>query len=262
MNLYWLYDIPNWLLFLIIEAFFVSYTLIGSILFRKTFEKKLNLKPEDNATTATYMALIGVFYGITLGLIAVFTFENFNSVEGKVNDEASSLAGLYRDVSILEKPEKQFLKDTLKEYTIYVINDGWSLQRQGKIPLDGTKIIDKFQKQLSQYSPETEKDKIFYAQSFAQFNSLIEKRRQILNSVSQGLPASIWFVLMLGAFINILLTWLLVIENRLLDLFLSLLCGLLIGSLIFVIVAMDNPFRGEFSVTPDSFVQLLDTLMK
>jgi hypothetical protein len=36
----------------------------------------------------------------------------------------------------------------------------------------------------------------------------------------------------------------------------------LLGSLIFLIAAMDNPFRGEFSVSADSFQLLLDGLMK
>ena len=38
--------------------------------------------------------------------------------------------------------------------------------------------------------------------------------------------------------------------------------GLLLGSLIFLIAAMDNPFRGEFSVGPDAFQLIYEGLMK
>ncbi len=66
----------------------------------------------------------------------------------------------------------------------------------------------------------------------------------------------------MGAFINIILTWLLVINNRKLDVVINILSGSLLGSLIFLIAAMDNPFRGEYSINADSFQLLLDGLMK
>ncbi len=63
------------------------------------------------------MGLSGIFYGITLGLIAVGTFDNFNQTETIINNESSVLGALYSDVNILKKPEKENLKKTLKDYT-------------------------------------------------------------------------------------------------------------------------------------------------
>lgn len=52
--------------------------------------------------------------------------------------------------------------------------------------------------------------------------------------------------------------------GRWLSLHLSLVAILaaFIGLVIFLIVAMDNPFRGEFCVSPDPFQNLLDQMMK
>jgi Protein of unknown function (DUF4239) len=262
MNFYWVYDLPNWLFFFITVAMFISFSLLGAFAFSNKLEKMLGLTVEHNSIVATFLSLSGVFYGITLGLIAVGTFENFNAVEDKVNNESSSLAALYRDVTILQKPEKNVLTNTLKRYTSYVVNEAWPLQQKGIVPKGGTALIDTFQLQLSNYEPITDKDKIIYAEVFDQFNVLVEKRRLRLNAVNGGLPASVWLVLFLGSFVNIVLTWLLVIKNRKLDIVINVLSGLLLGSLIFLIAAMDNPFRGEFSVTADSFKLLLDGLMK
>jgi hypothetical protein len=38
--------------------------------------------------------------------------------------------------------------------------------------------------------------------------------------------------------------------------------GLLLGLLIFLIAAMDNPFRGEYCVSPETFILLYEGLMK
>jgi hypothetical protein len=68
--------------------------------------------------------------------------------------------------------------------------------------------------------------------------------------------------LFLGAFVNIALTWCLVINNKKLDIIMNVLSGLLLGSLIFLIASLDNPYRGDFSVSPQAFQVLLDNLMK
>jgi amino acid transporter len=262
MNFYWVYDLPNWLFFVITVAVFVIFALLGAFLFSNKLEKKLGLTKEHNSIVSTFLGLSGVFYGITLGLIAVGTFDNFNSTEDKVNNESSSLASLYRDVSILENPEKDVLKNTLKKYTHYVINDAWPLQKKGLVPKGGTALVDTFQMQIANYTPTTDKDKIIYAEVFDQFNVFVEKRRLRLNAVNASLPSTIWLILFLGAFVNIALTWLLVINNKKLDIAINILSSALLGALIFLIAAMDNPFRGEYCVTADSFQLLLDGLMK
>ncbi len=262
MNFYWVYDLPNWLFFVITIGVFIFISLLGAFLFSSKLEKWLGLTVEHNSIVSTFLGMSGVFYGITLGLIAVGTFENFNSTEDKVNNESSALAALYRDVSILENPEKLTLTSTLKRYTTYVVTQAWPMQQKGIIPKGGSSIIDTFQMQLSNYTPTTDKDKIIYAEVFDQFNELIEKRRLRLNAVNTSLPSTIWWILFLGALVNIILTWLLVINNKKLDIIINTLSGSLLGSLIFLIAAMDNPFRGEFSVNADSFQILLDGLMK
>jgi hypothetical protein len=262
MNFYWVYDLPNWLFFLITVTFFIVFALCGAFLFSSKLEKMLGLTKEHNSIVSIFLGLSGVFYGITLGLIAVGTFENFNSTEDKVTNESSALAALYRDVTMLENPESKTLAATLKKYTLFVVNEAWPLQRKGIVPKGGTAIIDSFQMQFAKYIPVTDKDKIVYAEVFDQFNVLIEKRRLRLNAVNASLPSTIWLILFLGAFVNIILTWLLVIQNKKLDIMVNILSGALLGSLIFLIAAMDNPFRGEFSVSADSFQLLLDGLMK
>jgi hypothetical protein len=262
MNFYWVYDLPNWLFFLITIASFVAISLVGAFIIRGKFERSLGLTVETNNIIGIFLGISGVFYGITLGLIAVGTFENFKSTEDIVQGESSSLAALYRDVTVLELPEKETLKATLKKYTEYVVYQAWPKQRIGEIPTGGTALMNTFQAQLADYMPVSDKDKIIFAEVFDQFNVLIEKRRLRLNAVNSSLPSTIWLVLFVGAFINIVLTWLLVINNKKLDIFINVLNSALLGSLIFLIAAMDNPFRGEFSVDANSFQLLLDGLMK
>ena len=262
MDFYWVYDLPNWQFFLICNSVFIGFSLLGTFFFSSKIEKMLSLTVEHNSIVSIFLASSGVFYGITLGLIAVGTFENFNSVDSTVNNECSSLAALYRDVQILEESDKEKMLQTLKNYTKQEVDTAWQLQSQGIMTNRGNQIINAFQKELSKYEPKSEKDKILFAEVFNQYNTLIQDRRLRINAASSTLPSAIWMILFLGAFVNIALTWCLVINNKKLDIIMNSLSGLLLGSLIFLIASMDNPFRGNFSISSQPFQSLLDQVMK
>lgn len=261
MDFFWVYDIPNWMFFMLTIVSFSVFCCLGAFFFNDRFEKYLGLTKEHNEIIAIFLSISGVLYGVTLGLLAVGTFENFNEVEDKVQNEASALAGIYRDVNMLEGDPDKLLPTSLKKYTKYVIEEAWPSQRKGLIAKGGTKIINDFQLLLSNYKPVNEKDFIVFGEVFDQYNVLIEKRRLRLNAVNTNLPGTIYLILFIGAFVNIIFTWLLVIKNKKLDYIINTLIGILLGSLIFLIASMDNPFRGEYSVGSESFELIYKDLM-
>jgi hypothetical protein len=90
---------------------------------------------------------------------------------------------------------------------------------------------------------------------------MIMYRRNRLASVTSGLPDTLWWVVVVGALINIVIPWFLVYDRKLIQYLMILLMAATIGILIFLMGAMDNPFRGEFSVTPEAF-ELVHKMMK
>lgn len=205
MNFYGMYDLPNWLLCGLTVFLFVSFALIGQSLTRKAARSLLG-DSDHNDLVGHYLAAFGVFYGITLGLISVGTWENFSDVEAKAAQEASSVAALYRDVSSYAEPKRTELTDALREYTRYVIEEAWPLQQKGIVLKGGTECINSFQQKLVTFEPVTENQKILHAEALRQFNQMIELRRLRLQSVTQGLASTLWLVIFAGAVMNIALT--------------------------------------------------------
>lgn len=262
MDFYWIYNIQNWQFYLFTVSCFISFSLLGSLFFKTYFEKILNTTQENNRIISVFLSISGVFYGITLGLIAVGTFDSFKKAEDIVMSESSSLAALYRDVSILEQPKKQELLNSLKYYTKFTIQTDWPLQRNGIVSTESVNIINTFQEQFSRYTPSSPKDAIIYREVFDQYNVFIEARRNRLSILHNNLPGTVWFLIFIGAIINIILLWLLHNKNWRLDITLNILNGLLLGSVIFLIASMDNPLRGEFSVGTESFQAILKNVMR
>jgi hypothetical protein len=202
-----------------------------------------------------------VIYGLLLGLLAVATYQNHTDVEKAVSSEASSLAALYRDVTGYPEPKRTELKTLLREYTRYVIEEAWPLQRQGLVPPGGVEPIANFQASLVAFEPQTKGQEALHDAAMRQFNSFFEYRRTRLYSVNSGIPPLLWYTVGIGALINMIFIWLFDLRLRV-HLLLGGVISFFLATMISLIALMDHPFRGEVSVSSGAFQLIYDQLMK
>jgi hypothetical protein len=261
MNFYWVYDLPNWLFAALTISIFVLFSTIGLWISRRLALRWFG-GHQHNDVVSYYLSTAGVFYGITLGLIAVGTFTTFSETDRGVSKEAALVAALYRNVSTYPEPVRGELRRLVEDYTRFVIDEEWPKQRRGLVPLEGAERISRLQQALGAFNPAAEREKILHAEAFNQFGRLMEERRLRVQSVQSGLPATMYMVVIIGAILNIMVSWLFVVENFKLHAILNMLMAALLGLLVFLIAVMDNPFRGEFSVGPDAFESVRDQLME
>lgn len=262
MDLSWLYNLPAFLFFLLVITFFAAFSIVGFLIFRKKVERWLGRPPAQNEVISYYIAATGVVYGITLGLIAVGVWENYISVNTKVEEEAATLGAVYRDVSNYPEPYRTKLTTGLKSYTRYIIDEAWPLQEKGVIPSGGVDIINGFQQNLYGYEPVTEGQKILHLSALESYNGYILLRRLRLQNITKNVSIMIWWVIFFGGLINLVLSWLFVVANKSLHILMNGLLGALIGALIFLIIVLDFPFRGWFKVSSEPFEVTYQQLMK
>jgi hypothetical protein len=256
---YWIYDLPTWTLVFMFCSFFVGITWLGTIFIRPLLRTILR-QQGLNDIVGYLLGAHGVYFGILLGLLALSAYENFADTERLAVDEATKLAALYRDVKAYPQPVGNELADRLKVYTKYVIDKAWPLQKFGRIPLEGTIMIGEFQDKLASFEPKTPGQQILHAEAYHQFNEFSEARRHRLHAVTTGIPAILWWVVFIGAGVNILL--LLMLEIRLVPhLILGGVISFYLATLIALIAAMDNPFRGEVSISAEAYVLVYETVM-
>jgi uncharacterized integral membrane protein len=83
----------------------------------------------------------------------------------------------------------------------------------------------------------------------------LDKQRIREQSVKTGIPAIMWYVVIVGAILNIALFWLFDIRYVTM-MFLGGVLSFFLGAMILLIAVMDNPFRGAVSISPEPFEQL------
>ncbi|HET7001787.1 MAG TPA: hypothetical protein VFI33_10775 [Puia sp.] len=262
MNLSWLYFLPSFIFFLLVILFFGAISIAGFLLVRKYVERWLGKPPAQNEVLSYYIAATGVVYGITLGLIAVGVWDNYIHVNNKVDEEAAALSELYRDINSYPEPARGKMETELRLYTRYVIDEAWKLQAEGIIPIGGVDHMNNFQRMLYVYEPATTGQQILHASALHSYNDYVLLRRFRIQNVTKGVPVMIWWVVFFGALINLMLSWLFVVNNRSLHVLMNGLLGALIGALVFLIIVLDFPFRGWFKVSSEPFEYAYEQLMK
>ena len=258
---FWLYELPTAGMVALVAGFFVVATWLGILFVRPVLRLVVRRDPAANDLIGAILASHGVYYGILLGLLAVATYQNYSDAGTTVSNEAAALAALYRDVSFYPVPVRDTLQGSLREYTRFVIEEAWPQQRRGIIPTGGTARITVFQEALSAFEPATPGQELLHGEALRQFNHLIELRRLRLHSVTSGIPIVMWYVVGLGAVINIILV--LLLDTRLAaQFFLGGMLSFFIGTVISMVAAMDYPFRGEVSISPAAFEIVYRDLMQ
>jgi hypothetical protein len=262
MNFYWIYSIPNWLLCVLIIFSVCTFSAGGIFATRRMVRRIMGRPPSQNDVVGIYISAIGVFYGITLGLIAVGAWDTYSDINSKADQEAAAVAALYRNVTNYPEPSRTEFQRQVREYTQFIIDEAWPFQRQGQIPTGGLSKVQDLQQNLNAFEPKTQAQVILHAATLEKFDQMTQLGRLRLQSVQTGLPSALWAVVILGAFLNIVLTWFLVLNDERSHIWLSLVFAAMMGLLIFLTAAMDNPFRGEFSVSAAAFQLVYEQIMK
>ncbi len=258
--LFWIYDYSTELMAVLFTLSFAAVSIVGLMLFRGLCHRWLHRDPRVNEMVGFSMASFSMLYGLLLGLLAVAAYQGFSATSDLVAKEASILSALYRVSGALPEPAGSELQGQLRDYTREVIDRSWPAQRQGIVPAGASPLVAAFLDRLYRFEPATMREQTVQAEAMTLANEMVQVRQSRLLGVDGGIPPVLWWVVLAGAFVNVFLMWMLDMARRTHVILTSLVGGFL-GLVIFLVAAMDYPFRGEVSVSADAFEAVYRTLM-
>jgi len=259
----WLHEVSPRIAAVIMVVFIECVSLIGLLLVRHLLIPKLRYHEGTHEAVSGTVQAIGVFYGVTVGLIAVAVWNTNSNASDLVSKEAASIGSLYRDVSGYPSPARDDLRLKLREYTVFVINEAWPAQRRGngQDVTAGVHLLDDFQAQLYAFEPSNTSQAALHAETLKAYNDLVEYRRLRIDAVGGGLSTVMWVVIWVGAIISIGVAYFYNIPDLKLHAILVGLMGGLLAMVLFMIVINDKPFYGYNSISPDPYKLILEKLI-
>jgi hypothetical protein len=245
----------------IIPLAFVMFSWAGIVLVRPILRLWMRRQPQANDLITYASAGFSLFYGLLLGLLSVATYQNTKDVDDFVNREAMTIGTIYRSIAAYPEPLRTDLRSSLRDYTLFVVNKDWPAHNNGVTPMGGEHRLQVIRDQLFAFDPSRKTEEILHGEVLREFNKMVGYREQRLNGVETTIPVVLWYVVGVGALINIAFMWMM--EMRLMpNLLLTGLVSFFLGIMVFLIFTMDRPLRGEGIVTAEPFKRTYETVMK
>ena len=259
----WLYEVSPRAAALIMVVFIEVLALVGLVLVRRLLTPQLHYHDGANDAVSGIVQAIGVFYGITVGLIAVGVWNTNSSASDLVSREAAAIGSLYRDVSGYPSPLRDELRARVREYTVFVIDEAWPAQQRGEGQAinGGSRILDDFQAMLFTFQPANASQSALHSETLRAYNNLLEYRRLRIDAVGGGLSTVMWSVIWVGAAISIGIAYFFRIPDFKLHAILIILMGGFLAMVLFMIVINDRPFYGHVRISSAPYKLILERVI-
>ncbi|WP_371037774.1 MULTISPECIES: hypothetical protein [unclassified Rhodosalinus] len=256
-----LYYLPSTELALLFTAVAVAAVALGLLVTKPLMRIVFGTGPDFNQNLAFGASGFNLFYGLLLGLLTVSAYQNSEKVRLAIQSEALAIGGLYADMETYPEPTRSDMREMLRDYTLYTIHRDWPAHRQGAFLDGGANRADAMRQRLARFEPEGAGQTIVHEgvmQGFREFDAARERR---LAGVITEIPDILWYAVLVGAAVNVLLLCLL--KMRLHTQFMvGTITSFFLGVILFVIVMLDDPLRGEAGLEPTPFALLWERRMQ
>ena len=256
----WIYDIPTWQLISLISALFLGINFVGTLLFRWMLGfRRADRVPEKVELYATFFGNHGVYMSILVGLLAVGVYNNMSEADGKAHSEAIAAGALYRCFTMYPEPMRGRMQASMLAYLDQVQKKEWPMQQRGEVPPTTHPTLGAIFQELIAFNPNNKPMEIAHAETLHAIREFYQKRRDRLFALEDNIAPLLWYVVIIGSLVTMVLVWLM--DMGLVDhLMYGSLSAFFQAALIGYILAMDNPFMGDQSVSPEPYQQVVQEL--
>lgn len=253
-----LYDLPGWLMAVSVVASIVALSYAGYFAIHRLWRPAFT---EDNQSVAmTVLTVIATINSLLLALVALSVWESFGAAEEAVVQEANSVGELARDLAVFDSEQSRDARRMLRDYANMVVTMEWRDMRRGNASVDVWNAFDRMFLAVGQIEPDTPRRTVLLPEIWARTNELLKERRTRLHTAASQVPPTLWAVVLIGTALTIGSTFVLSPTR-----FHVLMIGMLaisIGLVFHLIVAMDRPFAGEDSISPQPFQSAVDNMQR
>ncbi len=255
-----MYSIPTWALGILIVSLVTAASLAGLVLVHRRVP--VAVRAAHNDVAGFISAMVGVIYAVLLAFIAIAVWEAFDKAESTVVQEANSVSDLYRSARGYPEALQRRIRDGMGEYVRVVIEGEWKPQSHGTVSERAWNSLEAVHKEMLDFEPRTPKEQVVHAEGLKLMDNVLDARRQRLYLGESGLQPVVWAVLLVGSALTIGFTFFFGSENFRAHMAMTGAVAISIGLLLFLIVALDYPFRGTVSIPPEAFERVLENFKR
>ncbi len=247
--------LPIWLAGLLILAVAIGGAVTIELAVRRLVP--LSLRQQHNDVSASIFAVIGTTYAVMLAFVAMLAWQGFNTAEAVTDTEASLVENVTLLVSGLAGPEATAMRRDAIAYASAVVTREWPAQTAGRPIAEAEPHLTRLTATALHLRPGTIADGNVHALLLADLGQLATARRQRLFASRTSIPEILWGVLIAGGTLTVAFASFLGSPSLRMHMAMTSLLAISGALILLAIVALSNPFRGDFRVSSEPFERVL-----
>ncbi len=259
----WLAAAPLWLSALIVVVIPTVLSMLGPVLVRRYVV--LDRLTTNNEVAGFKFAVVGVVYAVLLGFAVIVVWEKFRDAEGSVAQEAGAALTLYRLAGGLgtEQPDQagSVFRADLVTYVRTAAEDEWPAMWYGRPSNRVTELVTQLYAvviadQAEHNAPSLQSEMLY------QLDQLAQARRFRIGAAEGVVPGIVITVLVVGALATVGFTFFFGTINLRAQVLMTGIVALIIFLGLHVILAVNKPFTGPVSVSPNPLREVLTEFVR
>ena len=211
------------------------------------------IKQSNDVTGAVYN-MIGVLLALILGFLIVEAYSDYSTASSEAQAEATQMILIYRVAELFDEPQRSQLQAVVTTYMNSIHDEEWPemTTRVGGHPKTNENR-SKLWITVRNLKLNNEKEIAAYDKLVDHLGEAAVMRGERLRIVHEHIPRPLWYLFFGVAIVSILFLGLFGNTNPVQHRIMAAMVALVLGSCIFLIDILDNPYKGPLKIEPDAF---------
>jgi Protein of unknown function (DUF4239) len=258
MNPDMVYQYPIWA----VGSLLVGAAVVGAVLLELCVRRVLpiELRRRHNDVAAAIFSIIGVTYGVLLAFVAMLAWEGFNRAKSASYVEAALIGDVYNLSAGFSDPERSSIRNEILGYAQHVVNTEWPQQAEGRVVGQNSVYLSALNETALSRRPSDQADYDLDSLLLQTIMRLWDARQGRLLAAQSTIPDIVWFVLTIGGALTVAFNSFLGAPSLRMQLAMSAVLTASGVLVLILIIALSNPFRGDFRVSTAPFENVLSQM--
>jgi hypothetical protein len=249
------YQFPIWA----VGVSLVGAAVLGAVLLELCARRLLpiELRQRHNDVAAAIFSIIGVTYAVLLAFVAMLALEGFNRAKVASYAEAALIGNVYHLSAGFPEPERSSIGNQVMGYARHVVTVEWPEQAEGRTVDQGSVYLEGLNKMVLGIRPSDQTDREVHSLLLQAIERLWDARQERLLAAQSSIPNIVWFVVIAGGALTVAFGVFLGAPSLGMQLAMSAALGASGALVLLLIIALSNPFRGDFRISTAPFEHVL-----
>jgi hypothetical protein len=207
-----------------------------------------------NEVAGVILTVIGTLYAVILGFVVVVVWQGYTTASDVAASEANALAKVYRLARGVSEPAGNTIRRHISDYAQAVLTKEWPrMVTTGESDRQTGAIAREIANEVVNLKPTTDAQTNLQAAMLAAVGQFLDDRRSRLTYLRPRIPGILWGVLIFGGVVLLAITFLIGLENRLVQLMMTGALAAMIAISLVTIFDLESPLEGANHVNPTAW---------